>query len=79
MIETKGSPETYDARAVANFILDLAERDGRALTQVALLKILYFAHGWVGSSFIRTAADHAPRSELQPCRVIVRKGVESGR
>lgn len=38
--------EAYDARAVANFILDLAERDGRALTQVSLLKILYFAHGW---------------------------------
>jgi hypothetical protein len=34
LIETKGSPEAYDARAVANFILDLAERDGRTLAQV---------------------------------------------
>lgn len=38
--------EPYDARAVANFILDLADREGRELTQVSLLKILYFAHGW---------------------------------
>ena len=39
------SSEAYDARAVANFLLDLADRDGRPLTQVALLKILYFADG----------------------------------
>jgi uncharacterized phage-associated protein len=36
----------YDARAVANFILDLADREREPLTQVSLLKILYFAHGW---------------------------------
>lgn len=36
----------YDARAVANFILDLAEDDDTALTQLSLLKIIYFAHGW---------------------------------
>jgi uncharacterized phage-associated protein len=39
-------PSAYDARAVANFVLDLAERDSQPLTQISLLKILYFAHGW---------------------------------
>jgi uncharacterized phage-associated protein len=36
----------YDARAISNFLLDLAEREDRPLTQLLLLKILYFAHGW---------------------------------
>lgn len=36
----------YDARAVANFILDRADEAGIRLTQLSLLKILYFAHGW---------------------------------
>lgn len=40
------TPDAYDARAVANFILDRADEDGVALTQLALLKIIYFAHGW---------------------------------
>lgn len=40
------NPTVYDARAVANFILDLADRDAVKLTQVSLLKIVYFAHGW---------------------------------
>jgi uncharacterized phage-associated protein len=36
----------YDARAIANFILDLGDRRGTRLTQMSLLKILYFAFGW---------------------------------
>lgn len=36
----------YDARAVANAILDLAATDNRPITILKLLKILYFAHGW---------------------------------
>ncbi|KAA2236966.1 Panacea domain-containing protein [Salinarimonas soli] len=36
----------YDARVVANLILDMAEERGLELTQVSLLKILYFSHGW---------------------------------
>lgn len=39
-------PPTYDARAIANFILDRADEDGATLTQLSLLKIIYFAHGW---------------------------------
>lgn len=46
MTPAEHTSDAYDARAVANFVLDLAERDGRNLTQVALLKIIYFAHGW---------------------------------
>jgi uncharacterized phage-associated protein len=36
----------YDARMIANFILDCSEATGGALTQAALLKIIYFCHGW---------------------------------
>jgi uncharacterized phage-associated protein len=36
----------HDARAVANFLLDHADSIGKKLTIMALLKIIYFAHGW---------------------------------
>lgn len=36
----------YDARQVANFLLDLAENRGRPLTTLALLKLIYYAQGW---------------------------------
>lgn len=37
---------TFDARQVANFFLDLAEERGASLTTMALLKLIYYAHGW---------------------------------
>lgn len=37
---------SYDARSVANFFLSCAEAEGIALSPMALLKILYFAHAW---------------------------------
>ena len=36
----------YDSRAVANFLLDLANGRNLSLTQLSLYKIIYFAHGW---------------------------------
>jgi uncharacterized phage-associated protein len=36
----------YDARAVANLLLDLADELGLSLTHMAIHKIAYFAHGW---------------------------------
>lgn len=37
----------YEASAVANFFLDKAEEEGRALTMLKLIKICYVAHGWM--------------------------------
>lgn len=36
----------YDARALANFFLDMADDRRRELSAMALLKILYFGHAW---------------------------------
>lgn len=36
----------YDVRDVANFILDLAEERRADISNLALQKLLYFAHGW---------------------------------
>jgi len=40
------SHRIYDARSIANFILDRADEDRYELTQLSLLKLIYFAHGW---------------------------------
>lgn len=36
----------HDARAVANYMLNRAQRSKLPLTIMTLLKVLYFAHGW---------------------------------
>lgn len=42
-----GDPDAgYDARAIANFVLDHASNFGQQLTVMGILKLLYFAHGW---------------------------------
>lgn len=37
---------TYDARQVANWFVTRAQRDGRTLSIMSLLKLAYIAHGW---------------------------------
>lgn len=37
---------TYDARQVANWFIERAAKDGRALSIMQLLKLAYIAHGW---------------------------------
>lgn len=38
---------TYTPGHIANFMLERADREGRALTQLKLLKLVYIAYGWV--------------------------------
>ena len=37
---------TYSASHVANFMLDKADQEGRPVTQMKLLKLVYIAYGW---------------------------------
>ena len=36
----------YDARIIANWFVTRAQRDGKVLSIMSLLKLIYFAHGW---------------------------------
>lgn len=38
--------DAFDAREVANTVLELCEYGGATLTQMQLYKLVYFAHGW---------------------------------
>ncbi len=41
----------HDARAITNFFLDRADKSGRSLTIMTLLKVLYFSHAWYLAKF----------------------------
>jgi uncharacterized phage-associated protein len=36
----------YESKAIANYLLDLAEQAGKKLNPMKIQKIVYFAHGW---------------------------------
>lgn len=36
----------YDGRAIANFVLDFCDTQGRGVTNLALQKLVYFCHVW---------------------------------
>jgi uncharacterized phage-associated protein len=56
-----GGSAPYDAREVANYVLDEAERIGISLTQLQLYKIVYFAHGW----YLATEGRHLIKQNFQ--------------
>lgn len=58
---------TYDGRAIANCILDLADAEGIQLSNLALQKVVYFCHAWhlveTGNPLVKTefeAWTHGP-------------------
>jgi len=36
----------YDPKAIANYFLELAERDNRPLSPMKIQKLIYYANGW---------------------------------
>jgi uncharacterized phage-associated protein len=38
--------EAYDGRAIANYVLDFCDSQGRQMTNLALQKVVYFCHVW---------------------------------
>ena len=36
----------YDARSIANWFIQRAAKDGRSLSIMSILKLVYIAHGW---------------------------------
>lgn len=60
----------FSARAVANYFLARAERDGRAIDPMQLQKLVYYAHGWhlaiTGQPLIKEAVEAWPYGPVIP-------------
>lgn len=71
----------YDPRALANFILDVADRRGFSVTNMALQKIMFFAHGWSlaerGKPLLTATFEAWPRGPVLP--IIYRQFSKFGR
>lgn len=65
----------HDARSIANFFLDYADTKGMPLTIMALLKLIYFAHGWHLANLGRPLVKN--RFEAWPHGPVVRAVYES--
>lgn len=57
----------HDSRAVANEILKVAKAQGRTLTLMQLIKLVYLAHGWrLGFDNKPMTSDHAEAWQYGP-------------
>jgi uncharacterized phage-associated protein len=58
----------YDAREIANFFLDHAATNAESLTNLSLLKIIYYAHGWhlnlYGRPLVKNTFEAWPRGPV---------------
>jgi len=50
--------DNYDARIIANALLDIADEQNRSLSITSLLKILYFSHGWYLAKYDKNLIAH---------------------
>lgn len=57
MIDLATRTPAYDARAVANLLLERARVHGLEVTPLALQKLIYFAHGWMLTRYERPLVD----------------------
>ena len=64
------TPVTYDAREVANFVLDQCSASGREISNLSLQKIVYFCHSWslaiLGRPLFREQFEAWPLGPVMP-------------
>jgi uncharacterized phage-associated protein len=71
----------YDARGIANYLLDYADSKRQPVTIMSLLKILYFAHAWhlvkTGEPLVGQPFEAWPHGPV--CRVVYDQFKGSGK
>ena len=85
MKENAYATMTHDGRAIANFILDAADRDGRAISNLSLQKLVYFCHALpqtfqrnVGCIVLPRVRRGDPLVERPPAERLVRSARSAG-